>query len=548
MYTPERQREMQYYQAKQQEAAKRGDITGEVGAALEGIKAAPLQGTVQAIGSLVPNLATLLIPGAGEARALQLSRGAINTAIGIMQGTGAVKGAIYEGVKQELMKSGVDEASAARKAEEEQSYLGKNADQILAGAVIGFGVGRYGAEQLLSPGVGGATRKLAAIGTEMGTEAIQGGQEQLAQNVALQRQGFDVPTFQGVAGAATQEGVLGALGAGSVSLVSGRPSQKDVPDAKPVTDAQVPLLLEGKGVFTPVGLPDGSVAMTRADLAKYEEEKFKQKYAPQDVERERLRLGYEPFTPKVTSAGTVAMTAEDVKRAEEQDFQRKYAPVPFTPEEIQQNILRERAGLPPIEEKFAPVVPQDILEEQRREAKEAKGAKKTKSEIEQLEAEAKKIEADIVSNTTGKLSGKSLRQALLGKLMPSEVKDISPDKSFGALKAKYRGTTVADMIEDGDLDEWLPQEMRPGSELFDPQESAEYIKDKVRNKDFKEAEPQIAAKLLGRDLDVIEARINELKAPQEGRARLAGCSSFRRSGWRDQWPTNRDVRWQRSDF
>lgn len=524
MYTPERQREMQYYQAKQQEAAKRGDITGEVGAALEGIKAAPLQGTVQAIGSLVPNLATLLIPGAGEARALQLSRGAINTAIGIMQGTGAVKGAIYEGVKRELMQNGMDETSAARKAEEAQSYLGKNADQILAGAVIGFGVGRYGAEQLLSPGVGGATRKLAAIGTEMGTEAIQGGQEQLAQNIALQRQGFDVPTFQGVAGAATQEGVLGALGAGSVSLVSGRPLKKDVPDAPPVTDAQVPLLLEGKGVFTPVGLPDGSVAMTREDLARYEEEKFKQKYAPQDVERERLRLGYEPFTPKVTSAGTVAMTAEDVKRAEEQDFQRKYAPVPFTPEEIQENILRERAGLPPIEGEFAPVVPRDILEEQRREAKEAKGAKKTKSEIEQLEAEAKKIEAEIQKNTTGKLAGKSLRQALLGKLIPSEVSDISPEKSFGALRAKYRGTTVADMVEDGTLDEWLPPNMRPGSETFDSQDSAEYIKDKVRNKDFKEAEPQITAQILGRELDALEERINELKAPQEGKARLAELS------------------------
>jgi hypothetical protein len=524
MYTPERQREMQYYQNLQDQAAKSGDVLGEVGAAFQGIKAAPLQGTVQAVGSLIPNLATLFIPGAGQARALQISRGAVNTAIGIVQGTGAVKGAIYEGVKQELIKEGVDEATANQKASEAQSYLGKNADQILLGAAIGYGAGKVGAEQFLTPGAGGATRKLATIGAEAGTEAMQGGQEQVAQNLALQRQGFDAPTFQGVAGAATQEGILGGLGAGTLSLASRRPSQAEVPDAKPVTEAQIPLLLEGKGAFVPVGLPDGSVAMTREDLARYEEEQFRKKYAPQDVERERLRLGYDPFTPKVTSAGTVAMTAEDVKRAEEQDFQRKYAPVPFTPEEIQENILRERAGLPPIEEKFAPVIPKDILEEQRREAKEAKGAKKTKSEIDQLEAEARKIEADIAANTTGKLSGKSLRQALLGKLIPSEVKDISPEKSFGALRAKYRGTTVADMIEDGDLNDWLPQEMRPGSELFDPQESAEYIKDKIRNKDFKEAGPQIAAKLLGRELDALQERINQLKAPQEGRARLAELS------------------------
>jgi hypothetical protein len=43
---------------------------------------------------------------------------------------------------------------------------------------------------------------------------------------------------------------------------------------KPVNEKQIPLLLEGKGAFVPVGLPDGSVAMTREDLAKYEEEQF----------------------------------------------------------------------------------------------------------------------------------------------------------------------------------------------------------------------------------------------------------------------------------
>ena len=522
MYTPERQREMQYYQAKQQEAAKSGDITGEVGAALQGIKAAPLQGAVQAFGSLVPNLATLFIPGAGEVRAFQISRGAINTAIGIMQGTGAVKGAIYEGVKQELMKSGADEATASQKAAEAQEYLGKNADQILAGAVIGYGAGRLGAEQLLAP-KGAATRKLAAIGSESVTEAIQGGQEQVAQNIALQRQGFNVPTFQGVAGAATQEGILGALGAGPVSLISGRPSQKDVPGAKPVTDAQVPLLLEGKGAFVPVGLPDGSVAMTRSDLAKYEEEKFRKKYAPQDVEREKALLGYEPFVPKVTPAGTVAMTAEDVKRAEARDFENKYAPVPFTAEEVEQAKLRERAETV-LPGEFEPVVPSDIREEQKLEAKEAKGKKKTKSEIEQLEQEAKQIELLIQKNTTGKLAGKSLRQALLGKLAPSEVSDISPEKTFKDLKAKNRGTTISDLIEDGALNDWLPSNMQPGSETYDFKESAEYIKEKVRNKDYKEAAPQLEAQILERNLEALERQIAELKAPQELRARLAELS------------------------
>lgn len=41
-------------------------------------------------------------------------------------------------------------------------------------------------------------------------EALQGGQEQFAQNIALQREGFDTPTLRGVAAGATLEGAVGA--------------------------------------------------------------------------------------------------------------------------------------------------------------------------------------------------------------------------------------------------------------------------------------------------------------------------------------------------
>ena len=307
MYTPERQKEMQYYQELQDKAAKSGDTLGEIGAAFQGIKAAPLQGTVQAVGSLVPNLATLLLPGAGQVRALQISRNAINTALGIVQGTGAVKGSLYEGVKQELMKNGMDEASAAKQAEQAQSYLGPNYDQILLGAGIGYGAGKLGAEQLLSPTIKGAARKAAAVASEAGTEAIQGGQEQLAQNLALTREGIETPLFQGVAGAATQEGILGGLGAGPVTLLGNRKE-------KPAD----PLLLEYN--FKPTPLPDGRVAMTRGELDQYEDEQFRKKYEAQPYERgnalapdgsEALRLEYD-FKPTPLPDGTVAMTKSEL--------------------------------------------------------------------------------------------------------------------------------------------------------------------------------------------------------------------------------------------
>jgi hypothetical protein len=309
MYTPERQKEMQYYQELQDKAAKGGDTMGEIGAAFQGIKAAPLQGTVQAVGSLIPNLATLLLPGAGQARALQISRSAINTALGIVQGTGAVKGSLYEGVKQELIKNGVDEATAAKQASEAQSYLGPNYDQILLGAGIGYGAGKLGAEELLSPAVKGAARKAAAVASEAGTEALQGGQEQVAQNLGLTRAGMETPMFQGVAGAATQEGILGALGAGPVTMLPSRTPEKP---------KEEPLLLEYN--FKPTPLPDGRVAMTRSELDQYEDEQFRKKYEAQPYERgnalapdgsDPLRLEYD-FTPTPLPDGTVAMTRSEV--------------------------------------------------------------------------------------------------------------------------------------------------------------------------------------------------------------------------------------------
>jgi hypothetical protein len=515
MYTPERQKEMQYYQNLQDEAAKRGDTMGEIGAAFQGIKAAPLQGAAQAVGSLIPNLATLFIPGAGQARALQISRGAVNTALGIVQGTGAVKGAIYEGVKQELMKNGLDEASAAKQAEQAQSYLGPNADQILFGAGIGYGAGKLGAEELLSPAVKGAARKAVAVGAEAGTEAIQGGQEQVAQNIALQRAGIATPTFQGVAGAATQEGILGALGAGPVTLLGNRPSQKDVPDAPPVNDQQIPLLLEDKGVFRPVGLPDGSVAMTREDLASYEAEQFRKKYAPQDIEREKLMLGYEPFTPQVTPAGTVAMSPEDVSRAEESDFRNRYEPKLFEGEELEQRRLQQRAEEPFTGELISGK-PRKLTEEEVQENKERE------AEIKSLTKEARLIEKDIKSYKGGKRAGQSLRPLLEGALTTSEVIDIDP--KFTWMNKAEGGTSISTLVENGQLNRWLPSGLRTTSETFDPQEATEKIKEKIRNRDWKEVDSQLTAAELGRQYEYLTERIDELKRPKKAEEELSGLT------------------------
>lgn len=102
-------------------------------------------------------------------------------------------------------------------------------------------------------------------------------------------------------------------------------------DAEAAEKAKTPpLALGSEGVFTPVALPDGSVAMTREELAQYEEQQFQKKYAAQEAdkkEQEVLALGDQGvFKPTPLPDGSVAMTREDLAAYEEQQFRKKYEP------------------------------------------------------------------------------------------------------------------------------------------------------------------------------------------------------------------------------
>jgi hypothetical protein len=103
-------------------------------------------------------------------------------------------------------------------------------------------------------------------------------------------------------------------------------------DAEAAEKAKIPpLALGSEGVFTPVALPDGSVAMTREELAQYEEQQFQKKYAAQEAdkkEQEVLALSDQGvFKATPLPDGSVAMTREDLEAYEEQQFRKKYEPV-----------------------------------------------------------------------------------------------------------------------------------------------------------------------------------------------------------------------------
>ena len=228
-YSPERKAEMAQRQAKIAEAEKSGSLTKEIGAYLGTIADAPVQSLAQGLGSIVPYIGTGVVGGLAKLGGATVK--ALNVVVGAAQGAGTIKGSVYDAVKDELEKSGMKPSEAADKASKAQEYLGPNALQIMAGTALGGVASRYGVENLLQKGAAEklnaklVPRVLTAAGAEAPLEGVQGGQEQLAKNLALQKAGFDVPAMQGVFGSAFRDAALGALTAGAVGAVQS-PSAK----------------------------------------------------------------------------------------------------------------------------------------------------------------------------------------------------------------------------------------------------------------------------------------------------------------------------------
>jgi hypothetical protein len=221
------------------EAEDKGALD-QVKAAVQAMSTAPVDFISNALGTAAPAIiASLGASVLGPAAAI-----GAGLTVGSTMGAGTVKGSIYDAVKSELSKTGMPPDQVEARAQLAQEYRGKNLDMILTGAAIGSIGATTGAEPAIArqlakgiltksavkqelknvaeEGVKKAAErgvvKQAAIsgGTEFGTEFAQAGQEQLAQNIAAQREGIDVPTMRGVVGQATLEGLAG-LGLGSAA-------------------------------------------------------------------------------------------------------------------------------------------------------------------------------------------------------------------------------------------------------------------------------------------------------------------------------------------
>ncbi|MFV3093384.1 hypothetical protein ACNJYG_23260, partial [Pseudomonas sp. GW6] len=227
--------------AKIKSAEESGSTWEEIKANVGAFAEAPIDTTVEALGTSLPTLA-----------ATALTRGKVRApvagALGGAQGAGAVKGAIYDAVEQEHLAAVASPEEAQARATEAQSYGGDNAAQIALGTGLGVVAGTTGIEGAVGRMLGREAGEQAAQGVVRSTltgaakeapiEATQGGQERLASNLALQNEGFDTPTWQGVAGQAALEGVAGVGAGGSFGAVEGALARD--PQSAPAVDPTEP--------------------------------------------------------------------------------------------------------------------------------------------------------------------------------------------------------------------------------------------------------------------------------------------------------------------
>ena len=218
-------------------------VLDQVVAGAKAFSVAPVDMLTNALGTAAPAIAAGLATTLGGAPLLAAR--AATLGIGSLMGSGTVKGAIYDATKSALKENtDLSDKEIEARAVAAQEYGGQNLDQILMGAGLGAVGARTGVEPMLarqlakgitsSEAVKQAIKQSAARdtakaaergvikqgaitgGQEFLMEGAQGGQEQLAQNIALQREGFNVPTMRGVYGQGTLEGLAG-LGMGAVT-------------------------------------------------------------------------------------------------------------------------------------------------------------------------------------------------------------------------------------------------------------------------------------------------------------------------------------------
>jgi GNAT superfamily N-acetyltransferase len=119
--------------------------------------------------------------------------------------------------------------------------------------------------------------------------------------------------------------------------------------------------------------------------------------------------------------------------------------------------------------------------------------------------------------------GTSLIKVLKGTLNDGELSELggrarqvgkNPFLNLKASKGKV-GSSMEDRVDSGDLNLFLPEDKRPGHPDYVNSESAEYIREKLRNGEYYTYDTEAAIKIMDRDIEGLERQIQELLSEEE---------------------------------
>jgi hypothetical protein len=321
-------------------------VLDQVQAGLKAFTVAPVDIMSQAFGTIIPTLAGGLA-GAG----LKIGARAAGIGTGAVMGAGTGKSAIYDAVTEELTKAGLPKEAIEQAATKAQEYGGQNLDLILANTLLGGAASATGIEKALIPGFTknisqnlakrGVFGRAAATGApEFLTEGLQGGTEQLSQNVALQREGVDVPTFRGVAGAATMEGIAGGVLGGGVGAFSRPQAALIAPPRGPVQEpVQVPEQVAPAPAFEMPAIPQPreSTPMPLLSAEEARQQSYEQQVARQNAFQDNLDINQVIAPPigqaraPVTEQDRLAMQLAAQQQMDADRFKQQTQPPVITP-------------------------------------------------------------------------------------------------------------------------------------------------------------------------------------------------------------------------
>ena len=130
---------------------------------------------------------------------------------------------------------------------------------------------------------------------------------------------------------------------------------------------------------------------------------------------------------------------------------------------------------------------------------------------EQLDLEKLNKDLESAEMARRQIKTTGLFGALRGKLKAKDINDISPDKEYAQLKNKNGGASLVDIVASGDLDAYLPYKLRHDHPDFDNKDAADYIAERLSQKNYMTIEAEDEIKKITGAIDELRGNIKELE-------------------------------------